>query len=372
MKIVADSNIPFVTNYFDGYGELLLKKGRAITADDVRDADILLVRSVTPVNEALLANSKVKFVGSVTAGYDHLDTKWLDDAGIIWSVALGFNAPPVADYVLSVIAALQNKGCLPQEKVRAAVIGAGNVGRLVIERLQLLNFDITVCDPVRAAKEPDFLSTPMDDLADFDLISLHVPLTRSGEYPTRHFINQEFLQRQKENCVLLNASRGAVIHSRELLKYGTHMRWCFDVWEHEPHINKSILQQAFIATPHIAGYSVQSKIRGIDIIYRIACDTKMIEAKPITPLVMPRQRLDFSGQSRWQDVVLGVFNPMIITTMMRELLLPDADDLQSDAPFDDMRNQFNYRYELGFTNITNVDLSVEDAMLLEKLGVKIY
>lgn len=368
MKIVADSHIPFIRNYFDGYGELVLKAGRAISNADLIDADILIVRSITHVNKELLENTKVKFVGSVTAGFDHLDTKYMDEQGILWSVAIGFNAPPVADYVMSVIAVLQDKGWLAQEKIKAAVIGVGSVGRLVVERLKLLNIEVILCDPVRAANEPDFVSTELADIHDVDLITLHVPLTKSGEYPTHHFINKDFLLKQKPDCVLLNASRGSVIHSKDLLEYGKHLRWCFDVWEHEPDINKKILENTLIATPHIAGYSVQGKIRGIDMIYHIACDTKMIEMKPITPILMPRQRLDFSGQSHWQDIVLGVFNPMVITTMMRTLLLSDEDDGEH---FDEMRNQFNYRYELAYTSITNVDVSVEDAILLEKLGVKI-
>src|SRR3990167_2243014 len=127
MKIVADEHIPLVQDYFSGYGELCLQSGRAIKASDVRDADLLLVRSITPVNEALLTGSRVKFVGSVTAGYDHLDTKWLDKMGIAWCVTSGFNAPPVADYVVSVLAALKEQGLLSDKKIKAAVIGVGNV-----------------------------------------------------------------------------------------------------------------------------------------------------------------------------------------------------------------------------------------------------
>lgn len=148
MRIIADSHIPFVKEYFGSYGELILKPGRSISPDDVKDAHILLVRSITPVNEKLLAHSKVKFVGSVTAGADHLDTEWLDQAGILWGIASGFNAPPVADYVVSVIAALQKKQMLLNKSLTAAVIGVGNVGRLVVEKLKILNFDILLSDPI--------------------------------------------------------------------------------------------------------------------------------------------------------------------------------------------------------------------------------
>src|SRR5580658_2817626 len=135
MKIVADKHIPYVEEYFHAHGDLILKPGRSISPQDVQDADMLLVRSITQVNQALLEQSRVKFVGSVTAGADHLDTKWLDMAGITWRVAKGFNAPPVADYVVSVVAALQRRQLLAQYGAKAAVIGVGSVGSLVAEKL---------------------------------------------------------------------------------------------------------------------------------------------------------------------------------------------------------------------------------------------
>lgn len=369
MKIVADAHIPFVKEYFHAYGELVLAPGRSISRDHVKDADLLLVRSITRVDKNLLANTQVKFVGSVTAGADHLDTKWLDEAGIAWSVAVGFNAPPVADYVISVIAALQRKRLLAKEKIKTAVLGVGKVGSLVVERLKWLNMDVVLCDPLRAEKEADFNAVSLQELADVDLISLHVPLVKTGSYPTHHFINQAFLQRQKPGCVLLNASRGAVVCSSDLLQYGRHLHWCFDVWEHEPKIDKTILEQTLIATPHIAGYSMQSKIRGIDMIYRIACEKKIIAPQTRPPLIFPQQELTFADQHHhWQDIVLGIFNPLILTAMMRTTLLPDYD---YGHRFDEMRNQFNYRHEFGYTRIVNTHKSDEDAVLLTKMGIKL-
>ncbi len=224
MKIIADAHIPFIQDYFANHGELILKKGREISHAEVQDADVLLVRSITPVNQALLADTKVKFVGSVTAGADHLDTHWLDEAGIAWSVAAGFNAPPVADYVTCIMAALQSKQDFKMLGARAAVIGVGNVGKLVAARLKILGMEVVLCDPLRAQEEQDFHSVTLDKLADLDLISLHVPLIKNGEHPTYHFINREFLQKQKPGCVLINASRGAVINSHDLLAHGTHLR----------------------------------------------------------------------------------------------------------------------------------------------------
>ena len=375
MKIVADSHIPFINKYFGGYGELILKPGRAISHSDVRDADILIVRSITHINEALLKNTKVKFVGSVTAGADHMDTNWLNDAGIAWTVATGFNAPPVADYVLSAMAALQKKKILTKNKIKVAVIGVGNVGTAVVERLKILDMDLILCDPLRSQKEINFKSVPIDEISEVDFISLHVPLTKNCEHATYHFIDKTFLQRQKAGCVLLNASRGAVVSSFDLLENGKHLHWCFDVWEHEPKINKKILERVLIGTPHIAGYSVQSKIRGIDMIYRIACEKKIINPSPavsteISSLTnMTMQQLSFAGKKHdWQDIVLGIFNPIIITEMMRTILLPLE---ESGSSFDEMRNQFNYRYEFAYTKVQEAGVSERDGNLLRALGLSL-
>ena len=368
MKIVADAHIPFVKEYFSAQGDLILKPGRTITREDLREADILLVRSITPVNKNLLDQTQVKFVGSVTAGQDHLDTAWLDKAGIAWTVAAGFNAPPVADYVVSVIAALQKKKLLVSPTLKAAVIGVGNVGRLVAERLRLLNFDVVMCDPLRAEKEKGFDSISIDALSDLDLITLHAPLTKSGAHPTYHLMSPAILERLPPKCTLINTSRGAVIDSQALLQQGAHLRWCFDVWEHEPTINQLILEKAYIGTPHIAGYSVQSKIRGIDMIYKIGCARGFIQSQSKSPINMPHQQFTFStDQLGWQDIILDIFNPLVMTEKMRSTLLSTPD---SGLLFDEMRNQFNFRTEFSFADIKINNLSNEDNDILLKLGVK--
>jgi erythronate-4-phosphate dehydrogenase len=368
MKIVADSHIPFVEEYFAAYGELVLKSGRAISHEDVKDADILLVRSITHVNEKLLANTKVKFVGSVTAGADHLDTAWLESQGILWSVADGFNAPPVADYVVSVIAALQTRQLLVEKKLKAVVIGVGNVGRLVVDKLRALGFDVLQCDPLRAEKEQGFSSISINDIEEVDLITLHVPLTRTGPHATHHVIGGDFLRKQKPGCVLINASRGAVIHSNDLMQHGKHLYWCLDVWEHEPTIEKAILERAMIGTPHIAGYSVQSRVRGIQIVYQQACKKGVIEPQALTPIDIPYQHLSFAGGDYgWRDIVLGVFNPFLLTAMLRAAILPVN---EYGVLFDEMRNQFNYRYELAFTEAVGAHLSDADESLLNAFGLK--
>lgn len=369
MKIVADGHLPYVDEFFGRYGDIKKVLGRDMQPDTVEDADILLVRSVTKVNAELLQHSRVKFVGSMTAGADHMDTKWLDSAGIKWSTADGFNATPVADYVISTLAALMQRHVLPQKRARIAIIGAGNIGKKVIERLQLLDMEVIVCDPPRARQEPSFKSVSLDEISDVDLISLHVPLQLTGEDATYHFINSDFLKRQKAGCVLLNASRGAVIDSNALLQDGGHLIWCLDVFEDEPEINKQILERAALATPHIAGYSVQSKVRGMEMLYQAACHLGVIAAQDKPPLVMPHQELGYAGrQHRWQDIVLGVFNPAVMTAMMRTSVLPSE---HHGVVFDELRNRFQFRHEFAFTKIPGLPLADQDVRILAHLGINL-
>lgn len=346
MKIVADENIPLVDHYFGQYGDLLLKSGRTITHTDVLDADILLVRAVTPVNENLLRGSNIKFVGSTTAGSDHLDTEWLERKGIIWSVAPGCNAEAVAEYVICVIAALQKSHYLENKISRAGVIGVGHTGSEVVKKLVALGVEVVQCDPLRAEKEDNFSTAPVANFSELDLITLHVPLTQAGKYPTYHLIEKNFLHRQKQGCVLINTSRGAVIHTDDLKQYGKHLVWCLDVWENEPQIDLALMQSAFIATPHIAGYSLHSKYRGIEMIYQAACKSGIISKKNLTTIKFPEKEISFNREKvDWRDVALKIYNPLQTSQQMKETLL------KNQHAFDELRKNFIERYEFEFVKI---------------------
>lgn len=341
MKIVADVNIPLIEHYFGSSGELVLKSGREIVHDDLLDADILLVRSITKVNKDLLQGTPVKFVGSVVTGEDHLDTEWLNQARIAWATSKGCNATAVVEYVISAIAALELQGLFAKNK-RAGVVGVGIIGSQVVDKLKALGFDVLQYDPFRADEE-NFMSTSLEEFSDLDFITLHTPLTKTGKYPTYHMIGKNFLERQKPGCVLLNTSRGSVINFADLKKYGTHLHWCLDVWRNEPNIDLDVLEKALIATPHIAGYSVQSKYRGIKMIYEAALQRKIIPDEKITPVEFPTKTISFDKPPEtWQEVILKIFNPMQTSQQMKETLLQHKDT------FDHLRKNFNERYEFDF------------------------
>jgi erythronate-4-phosphate dehydrogenase len=364
MKIVADDNIPAVANYFGGAGELILKPGRDINRQDLLTADILLVRAVTRVDGDLLHDTNIKFVASAATGIDHLDTQWLDQAGIAWYAARGCNAVAVEEYVVAVIVALQKLAYLPQKKLRAGVIGVGAIGGLVVDKLTMLGFEVIQCDPLRAQQDSSFPSVDLTQFQHLDLITIHTPLTRHGQYPTFHLLDRDFLLRQQKNCVLINTARGAVIDFLALKEYGDPLYCCLDVWENEPVIDFDVLAQATIATPHIAGYSVQSKLRGIEMAYQAAVAKKIIPAIA-SLLKMEKLTLDFAGADvNWRDVVLKVFDPRVETERMKNALI--AND--SDKTFDDLRKNFNKRYEFGFVEVRNAKLSDEDQKILSALG----
>ena len=371
LKIVADENIPLITELFSPFGEVILLPGREITHSHIMDADILLVRSVTMVDKNLLANTRVKFVGSATAGTDHIDKIWLNDQGIAFADAKGANGTAVAEYVICCIAHLQQQGYLTSKKVTAGVIGVGHVGKQVVEKLKLLNFTTLTNDPPRAVVEEDFISTPLAELTDVDILCLHTPLIKTGPFPTYHLIDREFLQKLKRGCVLLNAGRGAVINSADLLEYGRHLLWCFDVWEHEPAIDYAVFKNAAIATPHIAGYTVEAKLHGTLILYQAAQQFFKLPALTEEQQFFPTIELDIANCSSWQEVLLLNYNPLHNQFRMLIAFMKFPD--QRAVQFDLLRKHYQKRHEFASITLKNATkLSSADVSLLQRLNFKTW
>lgn len=363
MKILADENIPLLTHGFGHAGTLITKPGREITAADCRDIDILLVRSITPVNADLLANSSVRFVGSATTGSDHLDTDWLNQKGITWAVAAGCNTHAVVNYVICTIAALQKMNYLCGKKPVAAIIGVGRIGQSVSAILKKLGFKTLLCDPYR----DDIATIPLDEIHDVDFITLHTPLTVNGDYPTFHMINQRFLKRQKPGCIILNTGRGATILTDDLRHHGQQLQWCLDVYEHEPQPALSIIEDALISTPHIAGYSVQAKWCGTEMLYHAAIKAGFIQPALKGLPGFPRHSLSFDHQRMdWRDVVLEVFDPRITSDKMKKTL--------RHAPnhFDQLRKEFITRHEFNYIDIHQAKLSPYDLKMLRHFGFVVH
>ena len=268
MKIVADENIAYAKHFFAELGELVLMAGRSITTADVRDADVLLVRSVTLVNRALLAGSAVKFVGSCTIGTDHVDQNYLTEAGIHFAFAPGCNAQAVVEYVWAALQGL----AVDVTAARVGVVGCGNVGGRLLRALHNKKVNAVGNDPFLSPA--DFPLVDLDVVMQCDVICLHTPLTKTGTHPTFHLFDQSRINQLKAGAVLLNAGRGAVIDNAALLQrleQQQDLQVVLDVWENEPAIDGNLLAQVAIGTPHIAGYSAEGKLRGTEMVYEALC-----------------------------------------------------------------------------------------------------
>lgn len=276
MKIYADENMPYVKDFFADLGDVTLVNGRTLTADQIIDADVLLVRSVTKVNEQLLAqSSRLKFVGTATIGTDHIDQSYLQQRGIGFSSAPGCNAQSVVEYVLSSLFVLAEKYQWNLQQKTVGVVGVGNIGRVLVSALQALSIKVLCCDPLRAAAEPDFPHIPFEELLpQLDIVSFHVPLIKSGPDATVDLLNTQSLKLLKPECAVINACRGEVTNNNALLneaQSGHKRALVLDVWANEPEPDVRLIPFADIATAHIAGHSIEGKARGTEMLYQALC-----------------------------------------------------------------------------------------------------
>lgn len=260
MKVIVDKDIKnFIdlVNELDGLQDIkfIYVTSKEIDNDLLIDADVLFVRSTTKLNNNLLKNSKVKLIGSATAGIDHIDTEYLKSSQIRWFYSPGCNSSSVVHYVLSSFAYLKNTNAI-NENTNVGVIGCGNIGGKLRLMLNKLNIKNIICDPY---KNFNFLSS-MDEIKQCEVISIHTPLTFSDKYPTHNMINKSFYANSKVKIVI-NTSRGSIVNERDLLE-SNQINYVSDVWDNEPSPDTDIIKKAIIATPHIAGHSHEGKING--------------------------------------------------------------------------------------------------------------
>nr|WP_298522624.1 4-phosphoerythronate dehydrogenase PdxB [uncultured Halomonas sp.] len=272
MRLLVDENVPLAEEFFGELGEITRMPGREIDSAAVRDQDILVVRSITQVNAALLEGSSVRFVGTCTIGTDHVDLDYLREKQIGFASAPGSNAESVVDYVLSSLLMLAEEQDFVLVERTVGIVGAGNVGDRLRQRLEELDVTCLICDPPRAKQEnrDDFLD--IDTLIKrADIISLHTPLTNEGEHPTRHLLDATRIAALKPGTLLINTGRGTCIDTmalRQRLEERADLSTVLDVWKNEPAIDQVLYDLVDIATPHIAGYSLDGKMRGTELVYQ--------------------------------------------------------------------------------------------------------
>jgi erythronate-4-phosphate dehydrogenase len=293
MKIVVDENMPYVQPLFGALGDIVAVDGRRLTPQLVSDADILLVRSVTRVDEALLAGAfRLKFVGSATIGTDHVDLDYLGRRGIPFGNAPGCNATAVGEFAFIAMLELAARFASPLKGKRVGIVGAGNTGSALAKCLMAYGVEVLLCDPIKQAQGDPRCFVDLETLHSLcDVVSLHVPITRSGAHQTWHLFDEAKLNSLKPNAWLLNCCRGEVIDNAALIDFKARrpdVKLVLDVWEGEPHPMEALVPLVEFATPHIAGYSLEGRARGTFMLYRQVCQLlKLPAGLSMTPL-LPR------------------------------------------------------------------------------------
>jgi erythronate-4-phosphate dehydrogenase len=377
VKILADQNIPQVAEAFRDLGDVELRPGREIARSHLQDCHCLITRAVTRVDKALLRDTPVEFVGTATIGTDHIDLDYLSSASIGFSNAAGCNAEGASEYVLSGVFAMSLRKDFDPLKMRAGIIGFGNVGSRLQRKLDALGIECLICDP--PLQDANLSSQTFVDLdtmlRECDLISLHVPLTHGGNYPTFHLLNAERLHSLKAGCVLINAARGEVVDNKallQLLNQRDDLHVFLDTWENEPLVSRDLLRRVDLATPHIAGYSVEGRLRGTQMILDAASKHFDLPSSWHMSQQLPARR-ELAWPSTgiklkfWQDLLQQHCD--IWRDHEAFIAGADLEDDKFAAHFDGLRKVFPDRLEYEHCNIKRANNSGESAVLAA-LGFK--
>ena len=371
MKIYFDENMPYAAQFF---GDLVPNcqtipfAGRDVTAEQVADADVLLVRSITQVNEQLLyKNNQLKFVGTATIGVDHIDQDYLASRNVPFSSAPGCNAVSVAEYVISSLVVLAERYLLTLKTLKVGIIGAGNTGSRLAEKLDALGIEYCLCDPIlqQSGDNRDFVS--LEQVLACDVISLHVPLVKEGEHPTYHLLNQQRLAKLSDKQILINACRGDVIDNQALLamkKAGHGIKLVLDVWENEPNLLTELIDYVEIASAHIAGYSLEGKARGTEMLYQSLCRQLNLPIKHQLNQLLPSASIDYIEIK--QD-----YNEILLNQLVKIVYDVRRDDAifrrqLANQGFDTIRKTYPVRRE--FSSVRLAHASQYSAKPLYSLG----
>ncbi|WP_406611131.1 4-phosphoerythronate dehydrogenase [Agarivorans sp. JK6] len=356
MKIVVDENIPFAQQILSQHGEVVAVDGRTMQPQQLVDADALLVRSVTKVNQQLLSQAnKLKFVGTATIGTEHVEQNYLAERGIAFASAPGCNAIAVGEYVATALLAATEYRYQSLVGKTIAIVGAGNTGSQVAKRAAALGMQVMLYDPPLAEQGTLDNSVSFEQVLGADVISLHVPSTKTGKHPTYHLFNQQVLSKLTPEQILVNACRGEVIDNQALLEFaaqGKSPLLVLDVWEGEPTILEPLVKYAFIATPHIAGYSLEGKMRGTSMVYQAMCQALKIEANDLSEQLLPVP--EFS-----QITLKGELSDSQLTKLTQLVYNIFADDRRfrqhgaSPSGFDKLRKFYPQRREFSALQVVN-------------------
>ncbi len=336
MKIIVEKNIPYVKGLLEPFAEVEYLAAEAINAEKVADAEVLLVRTRTRCDEALLANSKCKFIGTATIGTDHIDLDYCKQGGIAVHNAPGCNAPAVAQYVLSTIGHwMKRENIIYPNGLTIGIVGVGHVGSIVARWARQLGFKVLLNDPPLHRSTGSALYVPLSKLiSDADIITFHTPLTKGGLDPTYHLADEFFFNSVQSCRLLINSARGPIVDNKAIIEaIDSHAisTVAIDCWENEPNISNELLNRAFVATPHIAGYSAEGKTRATAMILsalsqHFGWDIEIPEVS--APL--------HGALSITLDKIMSSYNPLEDTARLNA----------SPETFEEQRNNYSLRHEV--------------------------
>ena len=378
MKIVADENIPQIYEAFSDIGEVELLPGREIARKHLLDCQCLLVRTVTQIDKKLLHDTAVEFVGTATIGTDHVDQAYLEKNQVAFSNAAGCNAEAGSEYVISGLFALSERKGFDPFQLKAGIIGCGNVGSRLLQKLQALGIETLINDPpLEATNTSAHQFVDLDAIiSECNFISLHLPLTRDGDHPTWHLFDQPRLQTLGKNSVLVNAARGSVVDNHALLallERRADLTVFLDTWENEPDISRSLLQKVDLATPHIAGYSVEGRLRGTQMILDAACEHFSLESNWQLSKLLPEPiaietRASANSLIFWQQLFArhhDIWQDHLALTQSSTL-----SDAEFALHFDSLRKVYPNRFEYERYRLTTI-ANKKAAAIARKLHFKI-
>ncbi len=373
MRILADENITQVREHFTPYGDVVTVAGRSITPALVRDCDALLVRSVTPVTPELLHGSRCRFVATATSGVDHIDVAGLEQAGVTLGWAKGCNAVSVVDYVFSVLAAISNDSDDDWRTWSIGIVGCGEIGSRLADRLLRLGLSVCIHDPLLPLSHPLAAHfAPLETVLQQKVITLHVPLTHEGLYPTRHLLTKRQLDLIPLGSLLINAARGAAIVGSDLLQWlhtRPRQRVVLDTWEQEPEISLELLARVAIGTPHIAGYSFEGKLAGTQMILQAFCRHFGFDRTGIgnTETALLRVPTATGISHQLNAVILQAYDVRRDHRSMQALLRSRS----VAADFDALRKHYPIRHECNYYCINGNELAPNTAAEAAVLGFRI-
>ncbi len=358
MKIIVDENVSFAKEAFLQFGDVILTEGRKIDNQIIKEADILIIRSVTTVNKELLKDTKIKFIGTATIGTDHVNSNAIEENKIRFVNAKGCNSYAVAEYVITAILSISNKHGISLENKSIGIIGYGNVGKKVEKLLKAIGLNTIVNDPPLQDAGFNYNFATLNETLQCDIVTFHVPLNIEGKYKSLHLLNANNISLIKKDAIIINTSRGAVIDNKVLLNKINNdgNLTILDVWENEPKCLPELINKVELGTAHIAGYTYEGKVIGTKMIYDQLCN--FLNEKPI-----------------WEPPIYGkilkqyFYNNQLNFFTNLQLISKDIYDIYTDSInfksdmikynsetiFDNIRKNYKLRYEFPNFSITNIN-----------------